>query len=262
MEAIQAVKTLFGRTIPSSGNETGPIKYRCELCQDTGWIHEEDELFRRYARKCRCQEAREAEARLRASGLADAVKEQTFESFEVHTTIQARMKKTADEYLSALLEEGSQRKPWLFVGGNPGSGKTHLCTAVCGELLRHNIGVRYFQWLQESRRLKASINDEGFEDLIQDYLDAQVLYIDDLLKGRYVSNPSFTDADIKLTFSILNPRYLMNLPTIISSEWGLLEDLLPADEGVFSRVYERCRGYCLSIDRDPANNYRLMKKTS
>lgn len=152
--------------------------------------------------------------------------------------------------------------PWLYVGGNPGSGKTHICTAVCGELLKHNIGVKYMQWLDEARKLKAGVNDEDFEDSVSGYTAVSVLYIDDLLKQKYSPDPTFTEADIKIAFTILNARYIMNKPTIISSEWSLLDHLLPADEGVFSRVYERCKGYTVTVDRNPQNNYRLRRETA
>lgn len=263
-EDIQAIRRelqeKFGLTIPSC--ETQSLTYSCERCKDTGWIEIQDENGNRFVQKCACRLAREAKDRLAASGLADSVKKQTFAAFETRTPTQARIKETAEKYLAALLAPGirdNPRRPWLYIGGNPGSGKTHICTAVCGELLRHNIGVKYMQWLNEARRLKAGINDDNFEDQVSEYIAVSVLYIDDLLKQKYTQNPTFTEADIKIAFTILNARYLMNKPTIISSEWNLLEQLLAADEGVFSRVYERCKGYTISISRTPENNYRLMQ---
>lgn len=257
------VELFTGQTIPSCE----PMKhkeYQCEFCEDTGWIEEKDkETGYIFTRKCRCRLAREAKERLAASGLAEAVARQTFDSFEVHTEIQAKIKRTAEKYLAALSDpeiRHNPRRPWLYIGGNPGSGKTHICTAICGEILNQNIGVRYMQWLNESRRLKAIVNDEDFEDRVQDYITVSLLYIDDLFKQKFTPNPTFSEADIKIAFTILNARYLRNKPTIISSEWDLIEQLLPADEGVFSRVYERCKGYTVSIERDPANNYRLMQQ--
>lgn len=118
------------------------------------------------------------------------------------------------------------------------------------------------QWLDEARKLKAYVNEPDFEDKVTDYINVSVLYIDDLLKQKYTDNPSFSEADIKIAFTVLNARYLLNKPTIISTEWDLLEHLLPADEGVFSRVYERCRGFTLNIERNPANNFRLRRETA
>lgn len=118
------------------------------------------------------------------------------------------------------------------------------------------------QWIDESRRLKANINDNNFEDQVQEYINVSLLYIDDLLKQKYTPNPTFSESDIKIAFTILNARYLRNKPTIISSEWDLINQLLPVDEGVFSRVYERCKEYTVYVERDPGNNYRLIQKTN
>jgi DNA replication protein DnaC len=226
---------------------------------DTGWV----ECGNNTVYRCPCTKAREAERKLKASGLADVIDQQTFGAFKTETPMQQKMKQTAEKYLAALLaSKDSQRKPWLYLGGNPGCGKTHICTAVCGELLKNNIGVRYMQWLDEARRLKAYVNEPDFENEVEDYINVPVLYIDDLLKQKYVDNPVFTEVDSKIAFTILNARYLLNRPTIISTEWDLLDQLLPADEGVFSRVYERCKGFTLNIDRNPENNYRLRRGTA
>ena len=149
------------------------------------------------------------------------------------------------------------RNPWLYIGGNPGSGKTHICTAVCGELMKHNIDVKYMQWVLDSRALKFMDDPEEYELEIQKYVKPSVLYIDDFLKQKYVDNPKFTDMDIKIAFSILNERYYKNKPTIISSEWDLTEQLMDADEAVFSRVYERSKGYMVMVDRKRSSNYRM-----
>ena len=257
---VEMLKAKYGATTPSSSPER---VYKCQKCHDTGWLEHKGEDGYQFVTKCSCRLAREAEIRLANSGLADAVQRQTFDAFDCTTPLQERLKNTATRYLNALLTaEKGDRMPWLYVGGNPGSGKTHICTAVCGELLKHNIGVKYMQWLDEARKLKAGVNDEDFEDSVSGYTAVSVLYIDDLLKQKYSPDPTFTEADIKIAFTILNARYIMNKPTIISSEWSLLDHLLPADEGVFSRVYERCKGYTVTVDRNPQNNYRLRRETA
>ena len=231
-------------------------QYKCDACHDTGWV--EADPVTRAVRKCECMKAREAEERMKRSGLEQALSVQTFDTFVTKTALQKKLYDTGKAYLDSVLHDADNpRRPWLYIGGNPGSGKTHICTAICGELLKNNIGVRYMQWLDESRRLKASVNDEDFEDYVSDYINVPVLYVDDLMKQKYTKYPTFTEADIKIAFTILNARYLQNKPTIISSEWDLIDQLLSADEGVFSRVYERCKGFTVTIDRNPANNYRL-----
>ena len=251
---LQELMDRLGQTIPSSEIPS----YKCEKCHDTGWLWEKAETGERFARKCSCRLAREAEEKIAASGLAGAVGMQTFDSFEAQTPAQETIRNSAQKYLASLLKDwDSPRKPWFYIGGCPGAGKTHICTAICGELLKANIGVKYMQWLNEARRLKAMVNDEDFEDQVSEYIGVQVLYIDDLLKQKWTEHPVFSDADIKIAFTILNARYILNRPTIISSEWDLMEHLRPADEATFSRVYERCRGHLVNITRRPANNFRM-----
>lgn len=231
--------------------------YKCPKCRDTGMI-EIDHATRTFA-PCPCQAVKKAEKRLRESGLEFAIETQTLKTFQTRTQTQTQMKSLAETYIKDLFSAGNRYEPWLYIGGNPGSGKTHICTAICGEILKRGIGVRYMKWTDEARRLKAFVNEECFDDLIRDFLNAPVLYIDDLFKSRYCENPTFTDADIKIAFTILNGRYgREHAATIISSEWDLIDQLMPADEGTFSRVYERTRGHRLTIPRDPRNNFRLM----
>lgn len=212
-------------------------------------------------KECACVKARKAESLMRRSGLAGVLNEQTFAAFTVENAVQEQMKGKALEYLNKVLAMGEDepRKPWLYIGGNPGCGKTHICTAICGELLKRNVEVVYMQWLDESRRLKSFINEPDFDGLVDKYTDCKVLYIDDLFKQTYHGCPVLTDADIKMAFTIFNARYLQNKPTIISSEWSL-ESLLDSDEGVFSRVYERCKGFTVNVPRDMKYNYRLARK--
>lgn len=230
--------------------------YKCEICHDTGWIETGDEA--RSVRRCPCVKAREAEERLNRSGLKEALERQTFDNFVTKTETQKKLKELGQRYITDLLaNKESPRRPWLYIGGNPGSGKTHICTAVCCELLKQGIPVRYMQWVDVSRQLKAAVNDENFDEWVADFVNVSVLYVDDLLKTKYTEHPTFTDADIKIAFTILNARYLLNKPTIISSEWDLVNQLLPADEGVFSRIYERCKEHRMIVARNPANNFRL-----
>lgn len=230
--------------------------YKCSKCRDTGMI-EIDAATRTFA-PCPCQAVRAAERRIERSGLANAIKTQTLKTFQTKTQTQTQMLSLAKSYIKDLFAAGNRFRPWLYIGGNPGSGKTHLCTAIAGEILNKGIGVRYMQWVDEARRLKANVNDDDFENMVGEYITAPVLYIDDLLKQRWTQNPTFTEADIKIAFTVLNARYLRDKPTIISSEWDLVDQLMPADEGTFSRVYERTRGHRLTIPRDPRNNFRLM----
>jgi len=54
----------------------------CELCRNKGWIMYCDEKGNTISKDCVCRERERVEAALRASGMADALRRNTFDSFE------------------------------------------------------------------------------------------------------------------------------------------------------------------------------------
>jgi DNA replication protein DnaC len=189
---------------------------------------------------------------MEASGLGVTLDRCTFDNFRVEAPWQKNMRDTAWAYVE---NHGSD---WLYMGGQPGCGKTHLCTAVCGALLNRGVPVRYMLWADQVQRIKAGINDSDvLDELLEPLKTIPVLYIDDLFKSQNTNGkPSPTPADVRLAFEIFNARYVRGLPTIISCEWDLM-DLLDTDQGTFSRVYERCKRFCVQVSADRARNYRL-----
>lgn len=93
---------------------------------------------------------------------------------------------------------------WLYIGGQSGCGKTHLCTAAAVKMIKQGCDVILMQWRDESVRLKGMINEpDEYAEAINQLKQVDVLYIDDLFVGsRYDGNghgmPS--EADIKLAF--------------------------------------------------------------
>lgn len=101
--------------------------------------------------------------------------------------------------------------------------------------------TRYFMWRQDAPRLKALVNDRAeYEAAMKDFIECRVLLIDDLWKGGNV-----TEADVSLTFELLNARY--NTPsklTLISTE-KTVNQILTIDEAVGGRICERAKGFTL-----------------
>lgn len=233
---------------------SGTKSFDCPVCRDSGWVWNEQG---RYVTPCACEERKKQTRRLEASGLSEAIKAQTFDSYVASEPWQRKSLDMVKKWTQDVLDGG---KGWLFCGGAVGSGKTHLCTAACGELLDAGFGVRYMLWTEEARQLKACVTDEeAFDELIYPLQQARVLYIDDLFKvDRGSKVGDIRTADIKVAFELLDARYRANRPTIISTEW-LLEELLQLDEGTFSRVYQRSKGYKVQIARQDGRNWRLME---
>lgn len=244
--------------INGDGQAVAGDGYDCPLCLNRGntlEMVERNGVFYRVAHECRCMSIRRSIWRMRSSGLETSIRENTFKRFDARQPWQQEMLDRAKGYLAEGWKEGR----WLYFGGQPGSGKTHLCTAVAGKLL-YERPLLYVVWPQISKKLKALVNDaEDYQREIGRLERVDVLYIDDLFKpvtGDDGQKLRPTAADIKLAFEIINYRYINRLPTIISCEWQIGE-LADIDEATGSRIAERSQGYCLSIKRDKAKNHRL-----
>ena len=213
----------------------------CELCGNTGTIMENrDGIW--YGRECECMKKRRSMRSIRNSGMADMLSRYTFESYEAFDEKRKNIVTLAKRF--AKKDDG-----WFFISGRSGSGKSHICTAICKELIEKNVEVRYMLWRDESAAIKACVTEaDEYGRRIQKLKTVPVLYIDDFWKG------GVSDADVRLSFEILNARYCdTSKRTIISSELPLSK-IVEIDEAVGSRIFERSRGYRIAA---PNENYRL-----
>jgi len=218
----------------------------CVICDNTGVVlRKAGDVECGY--RCQCIDEFLNKRRIRDSGLKDVIEALTFDSFVADTAWQKNMKSKAMEF--AIAHEGS----WFYVGGAVGCGKTHVCTAICGEIMRKG-PLRYMPWRELAPRLKASITDGSrYAELLEPYKETEVLYIDDLFKG------GATEADAKLAFELLDYRYVRKTATIISTEWFIDEISNKIDDAIGSRIFERSRGYKIQIkDADGSKNYRFV----
>ena len=222
--------------------------YDCPLCKNRG--HTAKVQGREVVLvMCECRKIRATLRHIRQSGLESVMNTHTFERFVVNDQWQEKMISLAKRYVEESQEE------WLFMGGQVGCGKTHLCTAAAGSFLKQGKSVRYMMWLDDSAKLKAMITDsEEYSKRVNDLKTAGVLYIDDFFKTQNGKNPS--PADVRLAFEILNFRYAKKLRTIISSERSMNE-LLDIDEALGSRIYSMTSEFCFQIGKDPSKNFRM-----
>lgn len=178
--------------------------------------------------------------RLEKSGLANMVNRYTFRTWKQDGAEQ----KAA---YSAAMEFCKDPSGWFVVSGNPGTGKTHLCTAVCVEMMRKGYDTRYVMWRDFAVMAKAAVNDGyEYEKIVEPVKKVKVLYLDDFFKTGKGQEP--TTADVNLAFEVLNHRYNdSKLITIISTEYSL-ERMMDIDEAVGSRIYERCKRFYLPMN--------------
>lgn len=229
--------------------EPGDLKgYDCPICLNRGFIwHVED--GEKWTELCKCRTTRAGLNRLKKSGLEAAAELCTFSRFQVEEDWQKNMLQTAKAFLS------DKNRQWMFVSGQSGCGKTHICTATAVRLLKAGAKTRYMQWTTASRELQATIFDEdAYNELISPLKTAKVVYIDDLFKTPGNVPPS--DKDFRLAFEILNARYNdPHLITIISTEHNL-RALAEMDTALAGRIAERCGQYRVQIAVKPGRNYR------
>lgn len=247
----------------ASEGELNADGYDCRLCKNKGFIaevqyQEYSQCYNTMYVDCRCRKIHSALRRLHNSGLKDVVKRYAFDTYDATEEWQRQMKDTAQKFLS----DGSANH-WLFMGGQNGCGKSHLCTAVAIQYIREGYDVKYMLWLDEVNKIKAVIKEnQEYYKAMKELKEAQVLYIDDLFKNGKDDNGQVkapTAADIKIAFEILNYRYnRADLITIISSERSL-QELCDIDSALGGRIAERTKNgdYCVVIKKDIKRNYRL-----
>ena len=238
----------------SEGNLADIDGYDCTLCHNKGDI----QYIRNgyvYTKPCSCMDTRKAIANMKKSELENIIRDYTFDRFEAKEDWQKDMKDKAHAYLQDMEHN------WFFIGGNPGAGKTMICTAICREFLLKGEKVKYMLWKEESTLLKAVINEtEVYTSRIEKLKQVDILYIDDFLKPLKSKEGNITPpttADVNLAFEILDYRKNANLRTIISSE-RYIGEIIEIDEATGSRIIEKTKSqYFINIKRDKSRNHRL-----
>ena len=204
---------------------------------------------------CECMSKRRVLRRLLHYGLIKNPEEYTFDKFITTQAWQKRMLDTAKKFVA----EGADNGAWLYIGGQPGCGKSRLANTVCMALMERK-DVEYVTWAQTAQELKSLVTDAvRYQEKIVKLQQAPVLYIDDFCRAsidKTGADNGPSAADLRLAYDVLNPRYISDLPTILSSEWHLSE-IITMDEALGTRIYEKARGgYMLNIQRDKARNFR------
>ena len=234
----------YNKTI---GNLTG---YDCPKCLNRGRYATPKDGGGMSIVDCDCMKIRRCVQKMEESGLREVIKDWTFDSYKDVDSWQTIVKQGAMTY--AEKPEG-----WLLFCGQSGSGKTHLCTAVCRHLLLAGKEVRYMPWRQDVRELKAmdSNNQVGALKKLQ---TAPILFIDDLLKTSRATDGTHnpTAADVNIALDIISYRYTKRLTTIVSTEMSPAE-LVDIDEAMGGRIVEMAQGHTYLIRKDQKRDYRL-----
>lgn len=242
------LKKRIQRANEVEGSLTG---LNCPKCRNKGIIYMLDDNGYEFVTECDCMKQRKALARIERSGLKDALQRMTFENYQVRNSWQTTVKNSATEFV----ENPSQ---CFYIGGNTGSGKTHICTAICGELIKQGYEVRYLLWRDLLHRLESNrFNEERYSHIMDEIRNVDVVYIDDFLKMDEKSSSA-----LEYAFEIVNQRYISRKITIISSEW-YLDEILTLGKATGGRIHEMCGNpmFELKLTREESKNQRYAMGT-
>lgn len=227
----------------NSREVNGDGVYNCPSCGNKGWRMEYNEkLVIGELHKCDCHSIRESDLNINRSGLNEVFKQMKFNNWDKSTATTRTMFELANKFVTNFT--GSE---WFYAGGQVGSGKTHICTALFQELMKNSYVGTYKRWHEILKQLKSEMNTKDYNITMNELKNCQMLYIDDFLKNA-------SESDMNIAFEIIQGRVDRQKSTIISSELYLNEI---KDEAIYSRIKQMCGEYYLSIKRTSLNNYRL-----
>ena len=220
--------------------------YDCQKCFNRGYFATENN-GEFVLKKCECVTIREQMQNAKNSGFGDMLDRYTFENYKADAEWQKKIVFGAKHYCQ------QETLPWFFIGGQPGAGKSHICTATATTLLKQGKVVKYILWRDFFHKAEAYRFDyEKYSREIEKIGNVEVLVIDDFLKGI---DSAKQGSMLEIAFDLINYRYNNKKATIISSEHRLsgIENL---DRALHGRIIERCGSYCISIKEDDLKNYR------
>ncbi|MEC1863164.1 ATP-binding protein [Bacillus licheniformis] len=254
------MKKLRERSAQSSETESDASEkkadYDCSICKDElGYLEKKDgiEVWVR----CKCVEWRRIRKLMNSSDITAEFEKLQFKNFvtEGKDKLIVEAYDCAVDYYKDFEDIRDKRRNSIALLGQPGSGKTHLLTAISNKLIKSkNIPVQYFPYVEGFNDLKDDF--EKLEEKLWRMKEVDVLFIDDLFKPVYtntkegrIKKPRATDWQIEQTYSVINYRYLNHKPILISSELNI-EQIVDIDEALGTRIYEMCEDYIVIIEGD------------
>lgn len=232
---------------------SGNLKYvDCPKCKNKGYIAIVDSEGQEAMRECTCMKTRRLYRNLEHSGLQGVYERYKLENYTDHEPWQTEILGKAKAYIQSIMSGYSF---WFYAGGQRGSGKSHICSAISGRLIALGKTVQFKLWQEIAAEYKQKTYRDDRQEFLHKMYSCDVLYIDDFLKCR---NKNEIDYHYDLAFQILNARYNSRKPTIISTEL-LIEELSAEDSSISGRITEMANGgeYVLSIKKMPERDMRL-----
>ena len=135
-------------------------------------------------------------------------------SWENYKIINENQKKIV-KYLKEYVEDFSNRKEsGIIILGNPGTGKTHLCSVI-EKKIQNCVMVKAYDLFRQVKSTWKKEAEESENEVIKSFRRASLLIVDDI-GLQFVTN-----AEKIILYEILDYRYDYLRPTILTSNCDL-----------------------------------------
>ena len=175
------------------------------------------------------------ERALDGAGIPERFRNRSLQSFVADTPGKRKALEFATRYAAefdSILDSGRSA---IFIG-KPGTGKTHLATAIGLHVMRNlHRPVLFMTVMRAIRRVKDSWSRESQETETQ---AIESLTYPDLLILDEVGVQFGSDTEKRILFDVLNERYEQRKPSILISNLGLDDVRAYVGERIFDRLRE------------------------
>ncbi len=209
--------------LPKDGLE---IKYFCQKCKDTGYVN---------GKICSCLKREISKTLFEKSGLKkklhcfDDSNFEIFDNSELMKKTYQKMEKWCDEFETSYLKN-------IGLFGGAGSGKTFLMECIADKLIKKGKYVYFttaFKMILNLLEYHTTF-DNTKNELLQQYLDCDVLIIDDM-----GTEPIYNNVNENYLYLIFNQRIMENKPIIYNTNFTLDEFYERYGERIFSRLINK-----------------------
>ena len=227
----------------------GPEEARCytpqhEDCGCSGAAEQRLAEAMEQERRAEKRKRRDIQALVDASGIPKRYQNAVFTAYQVPPG-SAKLYRTAYAYAERF--GGIADGMGLYLTGGCGVGKTHIATAIALHLIEQERRVICMNTIELLARIRGAYTaGETEQELLRDYLRAELLILDDLGKE------SITDWSLQMLYTLVDMRYSSLKPMIVTTNYtdGKLIKRLArkGDEITAQAIVSRLHEVCHTVD--------------